>query len=341
MDSRSYSSGFYVSVTGQINGCQMQGYDNLYCKYSFSKGHDWSVLAGVEHGVSQISRRAASGGGGGGFDSAGEVFTWNYPIEVMFRSTNVHGWPQIVISVYGLTMFGGDVIRGYGCTHLPTTPGRHVKYVPLYVPLSSSLCQRLTAWITGNPPEFFDSKFIAQGKGREVTRVRSQGRVKITFQVTTKNMTEWGYQVQPERRADHESLMAVPPSPRRMSLQSSSSSSSSSTAPNPNSSSTSSAAALLARLKQRNSEKESKNDDEKKEEKKYDNWSERRSLTATLTSTTTTTATASNVTEQDGGVIRAPSRRNSLTSNEPLLDSKLSSSTRTSPTLGPTTLRSR
>ena len=40
------------------------------------------------------------------------------------RSTNVFGWPQLVLSVYGLTFFGRDVARGYGSIHLPTTPGR-------------------------------------------------------------------------------------------------------------------------------------------------------------------------------------------------------------------------
>lgn len=44
-DPRGVSSGFYVLVTGQIDACQMAGYDNLYVKYSFNKGHDWSVLA--------------------------------------------------------------------------------------------------------------------------------------------------------------------------------------------------------------------------------------------------------------------------------------------------------
>jgi B9 domain-containing protein 1 len=91
----------------------------------------------------------------------------------------------------GITAFGNDVIRGYGCTHVPLTPGRHVRYLHLYSPVSSSLWQRFTSWVTNNPPEFFDSKFIAQGKGREVTRVKSQGTVKITFNVISKNMAEW------------------------------------------------------------------------------------------------------------------------------------------------------
>jgi B9 domain-containing protein 1 len=145
----------------------------------------------VEHGVSQIAKRSS----GGPLDT----LTWNYPLDIMFRSCNVHGWPQLVLGVYGLTTMGGDVVRGYAATHVPTTPGRHTRYVQLYTPVSSSCCQRLTAWLTNNPPEFFDSKFVAQGKGREVTRVRSHGAVKVTFNVTTKNMSEWGYQVDTER----------------------------------------------------------------------------------------------------------------------------------------------
>jgi hypothetical protein len=45
LPSRGVTSGFYVAVTGQVDGCQMQGCDNLYVKYSFNKGHDWSVMA--------------------------------------------------------------------------------------------------------------------------------------------------------------------------------------------------------------------------------------------------------------------------------------------------------
>ena len=55
-DARSVTSGFYVLVTGQIDGAQMQGFDNLYVKYSFNKGHDWSVLA-VSADVSQHACR--------------------------------------------------------------------------------------------------------------------------------------------------------------------------------------------------------------------------------------------------------------------------------------------
>lgn len=185
----SEDSGFNVMVTGQIEAIKMTGVDNLYCKYSFTCGYDWNVVHGVEHGISQIARR------GSGQDS--QKFIWNYPVDITFRSTNVHGWPQIVISVYGINALGKDIIRGYGCIHLPVVPGQHDVFVRLYVPASSSWCQRFTSWITGNPPEFFDAKFISQGKGREVTRVHSGGVVKLKLNVTTRNMNKWGFQSKP------------------------------------------------------------------------------------------------------------------------------------------------
>ena len=35
--------------------------------------------------------------------------------------------PQLILSVYGLDIFGHDVTRGYGVCHIPLTAGRHVK----------------------------------------------------------------------------------------------------------------------------------------------------------------------------------------------------------------------
>ena len=32
--------------------------------------------------------------------------------------------PQIVVSVYGPDTFGNDVVRGYGATHIPFSPGQ-------------------------------------------------------------------------------------------------------------------------------------------------------------------------------------------------------------------------
>ncbi|XP_023677620.1 B9 domain-containing protein 1 isoform X2 [Paramormyrops kingsleyae] len=104
-------------------------------------------------------------------------------------------WPQIVVSVYGPDTFGNDVVRGYGAVHVPVTPGKHVKTIPMFVPESTSRLQKFTSWLMGRRPEFTDPKVIAQGEGREVTRVHSQGSVSFSFNIVTKDMKKLGYDV--------------------------------------------------------------------------------------------------------------------------------------------------
>jgi hypothetical protein len=53
--------------------------------------------------------------------------------------------------------------------------------------------QRFMAWLTGTHPEFFDSKFVAQGEGREVTRVKNTGVLKVSFNIMSKGMENFGY----------------------------------------------------------------------------------------------------------------------------------------------------
>nr|CAD7426978.1 unnamed protein product [Timema monikensis] len=146
---------FLMSITGQIEQAQFPGFDDIYCKYCFSYGPDWIITTGLEEGISQISKCSGD---------ERQIFTWNFPLEVTFKSTNPHGWPQLIISVYGLDVFGNDVVRGYGLCHLPISPGQ----LPMFVPESSSLVQKLSCWLTGRRPEYVDPRILAQGEGREV-----------------------------------------------------------------------------------------------------------------------------------------------------------------------------
>mmetsp|Transcript_32569 Transcript_32569/g.52911 ORF Transcript_32569/g.52911 Transcript_32569/m.52911 type:complete len:271 (+) Transcript_32569:66-878(+) len=175
---------FYLSVNGAIEGCQIPEGDHLYVRYALVYGKDWSFVHGMETGTSQIAKRPAG---------ADPVFVWNHPIDFTLKSTNAFGWPRLVVSVIGHSMMGNEVIKGYSSMLLPTTEGRHVRYSSLYTPKSSSLCRRITSWIMATPPEFFEPTFVAQGTGREVTRVTSSGTVKIVVNVISKHMSKLGY----------------------------------------------------------------------------------------------------------------------------------------------------
>jgi len=67
----------------------------------------------------------------------------------------------------------------------------------MFVPESSSYMQKLSAWLLGRRPEFIDPCIVAQSEGREVTRVRSQGSVRLKLNVLTKDMKRLGYDVLP------------------------------------------------------------------------------------------------------------------------------------------------
>ena len=159
--------------------------DNAYCKYAIVHGDDWTHLDGPQDGISQITRKTSGG--------PDQKLVWNFPVEVTYKSTNAFGWPQLVLSVFEIDALGRDVIRGYGCIHLPIAAGQFTRNVPLYKPLSASLLQQVASWVSGRPAEFSNPKFPAMGEGREVTRVQSTGHASVALNVITKDMSTFGY----------------------------------------------------------------------------------------------------------------------------------------------------
>ena len=118
---------------------------------------------------------------------------WNFPIDITFQSTNVHGWPRMAITVYGIDFLGRDVVKGYGSILIPLSEGSHEVYVHMYSPLAVSIFNQWMSWLMGNPPEFYDSKFVCEGEGREVTRVMKTGVVSVQLNIITKGLQSAGY----------------------------------------------------------------------------------------------------------------------------------------------------
>ncbi|KAG5326861.1 B9D1 protein, partial [Acromyrmex heyeri] len=195
---------FFLSVTGSIEHAKFYEVNNVYCKYSFHFGPDWSVVAGIEEGLTQMCKCS---------NDSRNLAVWNFPLEITFKSTNPHGWPQLIMSIYGLDFFGRDVIRGYGVCHLPLKTGYHEKRylfhilrsrriisdnerchrVSIYVPESSSMLQHFMEWLTGRRPELIDPTILASGGGRELTRMRVEGVVTVMFNVVLKDLFKLGY----------------------------------------------------------------------------------------------------------------------------------------------------
>lgn len=186
-EQRSEAAGFFVMAAGQIESGQFMGADNLFCRYTFAYGPDWKVMQGIDHGFSQVACKGMHAG------DAGASIVWNFPVDVTFKSTNPHGWPRLVVSVYSQDMLGRYVVRGYGSVLIPCAPGRYTRVMRMFTPVASTWLQEVLGWVTGSAPEFYDSKFVASGEGREVTRVASTGSVRVTFNVLTRGMAQHGF----------------------------------------------------------------------------------------------------------------------------------------------------
>ena len=134
-----------MQCTGQIVSGEFGMVDYLYCRYAFQIGNDWNIASGIDTGLSQTACKNLA--------MSDDQVVWNFPIDVTFNSTNVHGWPRLALSVYGIDFFGRDVIRGYGSALVPLSSGQHEIEVTMFTPLATSTLNHLVSWLFGNPPE--------------------------------------------------------------------------------------------------------------------------------------------------------------------------------------------
>jgi B9 domain-containing protein 1 len=80
--------------------------------------------------------------------------------------------------------------------HIPTTPGRHERTVQIFSPVTSSVILKFMGILSGKRAEIIDApQIMATGEGREITRTKSEGTMKIVFQVTLRDMDKFGYVV--------------------------------------------------------------------------------------------------------------------------------------------------
>ena len=166
---------FSVNIQGQLESGMFPDGERQYCRVNIVHGPDWEILSGIEEGITQISQPCAHAA-----QDMLQECVWNYPLELCYKSTNVYGWPQLIVSVYGLDFMGRDVIKvwdllhltqplvqGYGCMRLPLCAGRYTKYIPTITPIATTPFAALLSWLRGRRPEFIDSKFVSKGDGRE------------------------------------------------------------------------------------------------------------------------------------------------------------------------------
>ena len=198
------AAAFFVHVNGAIDSAALSvgGGGMCYVRYRFVHGVDWSIVDGVSDAISQSAKTATARTTSD--NQYADVATFNLPIAVTFRSTNVSDWPRLVVSVYvtaEASVFHSaqsaiDQCVGVGWTFVPVAvTSNDTRHVRLTRPVSSSWAHWILSRISGRAPEFFDSAFVAQSNGRDVTRTQSSGAVSVTFTTKMQNMKRHGYDI--------------------------------------------------------------------------------------------------------------------------------------------------
>lgn len=177
---------FLILFSGQIEFVTFPGgvFDHqLYLQYETVWGADWSPLSGLTSGTSQMARC--------GVDPERVVI--NFPLEMVFSSTNVSGWPQLLITVRAQNTLTGDSLRGYALFLMPPNTGHVVTTSPLIRPRAATLLGEWLAWITGKYPELADPKMLAIGKDNYLLRTESYGSVTLSMNMVSKDFRKLGY----------------------------------------------------------------------------------------------------------------------------------------------------
>ncbi|KAJ3646657.1 hypothetical protein Zmor_024233 [Zophobas morio] len=170
---------FLVSVTGQIEYVDIlaPAGSAWHCKYEFVTGPDWKIIGGLEAGLSQISNVVVNG----------DRVVLNFPLEINFKSTNIYGWPQLVLSVYK-----GMQLEGYGRIHMPLRPGVHKLDASLAKPQPSSMLGYVGSFF-GYQPELLQPKMLATTAGNHLIQMISYGEVRISVNVVMQGIRNLGY----------------------------------------------------------------------------------------------------------------------------------------------------
>lgn len=74
---------FLISISGQIEYLDvMSAAGSAYhCKYEFHAGPDWTIIGGLETGLSQIANVVNNN----------DKVVFNFPVDLQFKSTNPFG----------------------------------------------------------------------------------------------------------------------------------------------------------------------------------------------------------------------------------------------------------
>ena len=102
-----------MHIIGEIK-CGLGFGDGVSCKWKIDHGKHWGILDGFAYGHTQTA-----------YGSEGLVAVWNHPVDLVYQTTSMQGWPKLLVQIQQLDEFGRVQVIAHGFAHIPSTPGAH------------------------------------------------------------------------------------------------------------------------------------------------------------------------------------------------------------------------
>jgi hypothetical protein len=141
------------------------------------------------------------------------VAVWNSPLDVTFAFSGVDGWPLLLITVMETDAHDRQDLGGYGLVRLPTSPGSHIRRVPIVRP-RGSWGDAVTSFFVGGRPRYRDAAAALCGtESRYGHRTVSMGMVELHINVAIQGfqgpeMNHVHFQAAEDPAAAHSSVCA-------------------------------------------------------------------------------------------------------------------------------------
>lgn len=180
--------GLILNIQGVVNDADYSEDNTIFFKYDIVFGDEWKKLSGQSSGQSQY---ACLGKG------CPSYFVWNMPFDIRLcceNPENLEAWPQLVISCFNPDLFGREILKAYGTCFIPTTAGSHERSLSMFSPISSYSLIDVLSFLYGEKAELINApKVLASGEGREILRCKSEGSLKVKFDIQCQNMEKFGF----------------------------------------------------------------------------------------------------------------------------------------------------
>ncbi|KAH9589460.1 B9 domain [Trypanosoma melophagium] len=226
---RIITKGFDVIVRGVLEGAECHSVDSLFARTYWVHGRDWTPISSLTP-ANDVNLNLGSPHSGGHMygniqtpltrpldratqaevitqlsvrsDDPFSRFSWAAPFEIALRSTNPHGWPQMVVTLHTVTPGsantraadgGGVPCVSYSRCFLPMRSGVYRRRLPLMQLRPATRRQAWIEWWTRDHAELRDPAFLCSGEDRGVLRAAPlPGHVALSLSVVVRGLKECG-----------------------------------------------------------------------------------------------------------------------------------------------------